>query len=175
MKNATVILITILVLGVGIFISCTNPFAPSLSENAAGEAILGDQSTVEGLFKNFRYSYIFKDTLIYGKLLANDFTFIYYDTESGTGTPPKSWGREEDMLTTYRLFNAAQNLELVWNDVIIAEGDSLEKSITRGFTLTVTFNPNDQINVFGWADFRLERGAGADPWLITEWKDKLNY
>ena len=44
---------------------CTNPFAPSLAEQAPDTPILGDQRTVEGVFQNFRYSYLFRDTLVY--------------------------------------------------------------------------------------------------------------
>jgi hypothetical protein len=37
---------------------------------------------------------------------------------------------------------AAQQLDLVWNDVVIAGGDSLAQTISRGIILTITFNPS---------------------------------
>ena len=150
---------------------CTNPFAPKLAEDGDTGNVLTDQTTIDGLFQNFRYSYIFRDTVIYGNLLHEDFTFVFknYDKDEIT----ESWGREEDMLSTNKLFNAAQNLDLIWNEVIISVGDSLRKEIDRGFSLTVVFNTNDMISVEGKAKFVLQRTEADDPWKIIKWIDDI--
>lgn len=154
--------------------SCTNPFAPKLADSAGNIPILSDQKSVDGVFQNFRYSYIFKDTLVYGKLLADDFTFVYRNYDMGIDN---SWGRQEDMLTTYGLFQATQNLDLIWNDVVVSvfQEDSLIADISRGFTLAIVFSPTDIIRVQGRANFRLNRKALDDIWKIQIWRDESNY
>jgi len=152
---------------------CLNPFAPRFDETGGPSgSILGDQKTVEGVFQNFRYSYTFRDTTIYSQLLAPDFVFVYRDFERGLDV---SWGRDEDMRTTHGLFLNVQNLDLVWNNIISFAGDSLKSSVTRGFNLTVTFNPNFIERVDGYANLTLERRGMGDIWKITRWRDESNF
>ena len=152
---------------------CLNPFAPGFDENAGvANSILGDQKTVEGVFQNFRYSYSFRDTTIYSQLLDRNFVFVYRDFDRGFDVP---WGREEDMRTTYGLFQNVHNLDLVWNNIISFSGDSLKSNITRGFNLTVTFNPNDITRIDGYANLTLERKNLADIWKISRWRDESNF
>lgn len=152
--------------------SCTNPFAPALANDSQAAEVLGDQRTVAGLFQNFRYSYVFKDTLTYGRLLDRTFSFVYRNYDKGIDV---TWGRDEDMLATHGLFNAAQQLDLVWNDVVITEGDSLAQTISRGFNLTITFNPSDIIRAQGRVNLRIERPTTGDVWKIVRWRDESNY
>ena len=153
--------------------SCNNPFAPRLVEDGSGSSILGDQKEVEGVFQNFRYAYIFKDSVVYGNLLHNDFTFVYRDYERGVDV---SWGRDEDMISTYGLFQGTQNLDLIWNDIIVLEvGSSVEKDITRSFNLTIMFSSSDIIRVQGRATFRLKRDSSNEIWKIIQWRDESNY
>lgn len=152
--------------------SCINPFAPSLDESNSNSDIIGDQKTVEGLFQNFRYAYVFKDTLVYGNLLADDFTFIYWNYDQGTN---QTWGREEDMRSTAGLFQAAQNLDLIWNEVVISIGDTLIKDISRGFILNIIFNPADVIRLQGRVNLRIKRNTADDDWKIIIWRDESNY
>ncbi len=171
--NSVFILLT-LIASFAIFIvqSCTNPFAPALFDGKTDDEVLGDQRTIDGLFKNFRYSYILKDTLVYGNMLNDDFTFIYRDYDQGVD---KSWGRNEDMIATNGLFNGSQSLDLIWNEVLVSIGDSVLKDISRGFTLTVVFNPSDQIRVQGRASFRLVRESDRHEWKILQWRDESNF
>ncbi len=155
-----------------LMLSCTNPFAPKLSDKLPTITGLGDQHTVEGIFQNFKYAYQFKDTLTYGQLLAPDFTFTYRDYDKGIDN---SWGRDQDMLTTAGLFQAAQRLEIVWNEVVTSIGDSVVKDISRGFNLTITFSPTDVLRLNGRVDLRLRRQSANDVWKIVRWRDESNY
>lgn len=166
-RLAIVVCLGILALG-----GCTNPFAPAEARLASDAPILGDQRTVDGVFKNFRFAYVFRDTLTYGRLLDRGFTFVYRDYDRSIDV---TWGRDEDMLATAGLFNAAQQLDLVWNDVVIADGDSLVQSISRGFNLTITFSPTDIIRAQGRVNLRLERPVATDPWKIVRWRDESNF
>ena len=129
-------IIVLLVLAFICVYSCTNPFAPKLATGS--HDILTDQKSIDGVFENFRYAYIFKDTLVYGKLLADNFTFTYHNYDKNVDV---TWGRSEDMMTTLGLFNAAQSVNLIWNQVVLAIGDSSRINITRGFTLNIVFDP----------------------------------
>ncbi len=170
MKHVILLLSTLFLFCV--VISCVNPFAPRLVTSLSSSSLLGDQQTAEGVFQNFRYAYSFKDTLAYGQLLAQDFTFVYRNYERNVDV---SWGRDEDMLSTNGLFQSAQQLDLVWNEVITNVGDSLVSDVSRGFNLTITFNPNDVIRVDGRVNLRLVREHSQDVWKIRRWRDESNF
>lgn len=156
------------------FVACDNPFAPKLNKDGfIGNNVLGDQTTIEGLFQNFRYAYLIKDTVIYSNLLDPEFTFEYYDYDKNVNI---TWGREEEMLTTYRLFQASDNLEIIWNEAIIPGGgnDTL-KVISRGFTLNVTLSPTDMISTYGRVNLRIIKRPPDYIWKILKWKDESVY
>ncbi len=152
---------------------CDNPFAPALDTSLDDtQSILGDQRTVDGVFQNFKQSYAFRDSTIYGQLLAPNFIFVYRDYDKGVDV---FWGRDDDIRTTYGLFQNVQRLDLVWNTIIAANGDSLKQSVTRNFNLTVTFSPSDIVRVDGYVNLTMERNQPSDVWLITRWRDESNF
>ena len=151
--------------------SCFNPFAPKIDTSNTNQNILSDQKTIEGVFQNFKYSYTFKDTAIYGGLLEDNFVFTYFDYDLGAEV---SWDRPTDMKTTNGLFTNTQSLNLIWNNIVFQEGDSLFVDVKRGFNLTITFNPNDIINFYGFVDLTLTRPTASDVWRILRWKDLTN-
>ncbi|QQS34665.1 MAG: hypothetical protein IPM56_10360 [Ignavibacteriales bacterium] len=152
---------------------CTNPFAPKFDENSSdNNSILTDLKTVEGVFQNFQYAYTFKDTAIYGELISPDFIFTYRDYDAGFDV---SWGRDEEMKTTYGLFNNAQRLNLIWNNVVISSQDSATANIVRSFNLTVTFNPTDVIRLDGRVNLLLVKNSSTEKWAIVRWVDESNF
>lgn len=155
----------------GVTSSCFNPFAPRFTAQSSG-SLLGDQRTLDGVFQNFRYAYIFKDTLTYGQLLAPNFVFIYRNYDRNIDA---TWGRDEEMFSTNGLFRTSQALDLVWNEIIFSSGDSLSMTIQRGFNLTVTFNANDVIRLDGRVNLNLIRTKSSDVWLIQRWRDESNF
>jgi hypothetical protein len=144
-----------------LFISCFNPFSPKIDNTTSNENIITDQKTVEGVFQNFKYSYTFKDTTIYGQLLTEDFVFTYFDYDLGVDV---SWDRATDMKTTEGLFSNAQDLKLVWNNIVFQEGDSLLIDVKRSFNLSIRFNPNDVVSFFGFVDMTSYALAADDKW-----------
>ena len=165
------ILFVILFLSV-LAVSCINPFATKYEESLQEKSVLADQKNISGVFDNFRYAYIFKDTIVYGKLLSPDFVFVYRNYEQGIDV---SWGREEDMMTTYGLFQAAQSLDLIWNEVIISQGETNLQDISRGFSLTIVFSTSDIVRLQGRVNLRIRRNSEADIWQIIRWRDESNY
>jgi hypothetical protein len=157
-----------------LFTTC-NPFAPGLDESLdEGNSILGDPSTIDGVFQNMKYAYTFRDTTIYGQLLNSEFAFIYRDYDRGVEV---TWGRDEEMQTTRGLFQNVQRLDLVWNNIVGLSTDSLstQASVSRNFNLTVTFNPSDIIRVDGYATLGLARSSAQKPWQIVRWRDESNF
>ena len=152
---------------------CKNPFAPAFDEtNGSASSVISDQKTTDGVFQNFQYAYAVKDTSIYGNLLTGDFTFIYRDYDQGYDV---SWGRDEDMKTTYGLFENAQQLDLIWNNIVLSVEDSLSANIVRSFNLTITFNPTDVIRLDGRVNLLLNRNSVDSKWQITKWIDESNF
>lgn len=147
-------------------LSC-NPFAPGLD---TGEARL-PLATIEDVFREFRNAYTFRDTVVYSPLIAPDFTFIYRDYENGVDV---TWGRDQEMLATYGLFQNVQNIMLTWNNVITEEGASENDStIRRSFNLTVTFNPSSIEYVTGYAYMQFRREGSQ--WRIVRWRDESSF
>lgn len=151
-------------------VSCNNPFAPGLANNIGNTPVLSDQTSIHGVFDNFRYAYIFRDTVVYGHLLDDDFTFVYRNYDQGA--TDITWGRDEDMRTTSGLFQAARNIDLTWNDTLMVIGDSLLCDVTTGFTLSIEFSALDNVNLHGRANFRLKRQKITNPWKIAIWRDE---
>jgi hypothetical protein len=149
---------------------CLNPFAPRLDTSLADKST--DLRKTEGVFQQFQKSYSIRDTTLYGELLDASFTFVYRDYEQGIDV---SWGRDEELRTTYGLFMTAQRLDLIWNSEISHTETDTSANIVRGFNLTVTFNPNDIERVDGYANLTLDRARSTDPWRIIRWRDESNF
>jgi hypothetical protein len=162
-----------ILLSSSLVISC-NPFAPGLDSGMTTTSILGDPTTIDGIFQNIKYAYSFRDTTIYGQLINPDFTFSYRDYDKGVDV---TWGRDEEMRTTLGLFQNVERLDLVWNNIVTLSSDSTNTSamITRNFNLTVSFNPSDIVRVDGYANFSFVRSQPQDPWRISRWRDESNF
>jgi hypothetical protein len=154
------------------FVSCENIFAPKLAmQEMATGGILSDQTTIDGLFQNFVYAYTFKDTTVYTKLIAPDFTFAYTDFDKGVVV---AWGRDDEMRSTYNMFQLVNRLTLNWNTIYSSSQDSLHATVERAYTLEVAFNPAEIEDVNGTAQFELERASSSSPWQIVLWRDITN-
>lgn len=107
-------------------------------------------------------------------MLTGDFSFIYRDYDQGFDV---SWGRDEDIKTTYGLFENAQQLDLIWNNIVLSVVDTLNGSanIVRGFNLTITFNPTDVIRLDGRVNLLLNRDSVDSKWHISKWIDESNF
>lgn len=157
---------------IALFITACNPFAPSKYDGENSNTVLGNQRTVDGVFQNWRYAYIFADTSVYSNLLSDNFTFIYRNYELGI---ENSWGKEIDLRTTKTLFDSTESIDLLWNEIIFEIGDSLSKNILRSFNLQLVFHADDITRINGRANIQLERKDPKDEWKIVQWRDESNY
>ncbi len=151
-------------------VSCINPFAPELDSELSDEKnLIQDRKTIDGVFANFQYAYNFKDTTIYGELLAEDYSFLYRDYELSADV---SWGRDEEMKVTNGLFQNSQRLDLVWNNILLMSSDST--NVVRSFNLTITFNPTDVVYIDGRVNLDLQKDID-NKWQILKWVDESNF
>ncbi|MFI5250828.1 MAG: hypothetical protein ACHQQQ_00225 [Bacteroidota bacterium] len=150
---------------------CINPFAPKLDLTPASEAC-ADLTSIENVLCTFRNAYTFKDTTLYGSIIANNFSFSYRDYDRGVDV---TWGRNDEMRTSYALFQFAQSLTLIWNNEISSSGNDTSYSSIRGFNLTVTFSPNDITQIDGYANLTFYRATKNDGWKIIQWRDESNF
>ena len=150
-------------------VGCVNPFAPKLDDDLNNEGtLLSDLSDVQGVFQNFQYAYTFKDTTIYGGLLAPEFIFSYRDYNLGVDV---SWDRDIELKVTHELFKNTQRLDLIWNNIVSMTSDSTR--IIRSFNLTITFNPTDIIFIDGRVNLSLKKTDNK--WQIIHWLDESNF
>lgn len=157
---------------------CDNPFAPNLDYNhGSSTSGIADLTYVDGVFTNIAYAYTFKDTVIYGQTLNQDFTFTYRDYDLGYDV---SWGRQEEMRITQNMFQNSEQLSLVWNKIISVTVDSLTKDTTqmiRGFNLSVIFNPSDVVRIDGRVNltFQVDSSGSKKKYSILKWNDESNF
>ncbi len=149
---------------------CINPFAPGRDDSPAEPAC--DPHTIEGAFRCFQAAYTFRDTTVYGQLIDPEFIFVYRDYDQGIDV---TWGRDDEMRTTYGLFENTQKLDLVWNNIVSTSAESTQVNVVRGFNLTLVFNPADIERVDGYANLTFQRDRPTDPWKIVHWRDESNY
>jgi hypothetical protein len=156
-----------------LFASCKNPFAPDINYTPiSSNTAVSDLKDPDGVFQNLLYAYTFKDTLIYGGLLHPNFSFTYRDYDLGYDV---SWGRAEEIRITHGLFTNAERLDLIWNNILVRNQDSVQTSIVRSFNLTITFNPSDVVRVDGRVNLQLVKDAATKRWQILNWVDESNY
>jgi len=158
-----------------LFLSCQNPFAPKLATTQiAPIGFFADQKSIDGVFQNFVYAYTLRDTNVYSRLIGSGFTFVYRDYGN---SPPidVAWGRDMEMRSTSLMFQLVNRLTLIWSDTYPVDSTDVHAVITRGFSLTVTFNPADIEDISGKAYFVLDRASSSDPWKISMWRDQSNF
>jgi hypothetical protein len=152
-------------------IQCINPFAPRLDTDLNATSC-ADLNILDNMFCAFRNAYAFKDTTLYGTLLDPQFTFSYRDYDLGVDV---TWGRDDEMRSTYGLFQSVQSLSLIWNNVISADTGNLKRTVVRGFNLTVTFNPGDIERIDGYANLTFVRNDLQEDWRLYYWRDESNF
>lgn len=164
------VVLSLILVSVLLASGCLNPFAPGLEETPAQSAC--DPLTIDGVFQCFQAAYTFRDTTLYGQLIDGEFVFVYRDYDLGIDV---TWGRDDEMRTTYGLFRNAQKLDLIWNNIVNTSAESTRVTVVRGFNLTVVFNPSNVERVDGYANFVFSRVNTADPWKIVRWRDESNF
>lgn len=167
------IILKALVLSVAglVIFRCFNPFAPKLEDAGNQNLIITEQKTPEEVLQNFKYAYVFKDSVLYSDLLDSSFVFIYFDPNEGSSGRFVSWGRDIDLRTTGRFFRNFDVIDLIWNSTIysIDEGNRAESS--ESFNLSLV-KESETVNITGNAIFVFRKSEYDDKWRIVQWKDE---
>ena len=168
----------VLLAGIGLVLAvpACNPFAPGLDEVSADQnALLGNPATVRGFFDRFRASYQLRDSTLYGQLLAPRFRFTYRDFAANVD---RSWTRDVDANTTYRLFRAARSINLQWTQYL-PSSDTLSAdtlaAVERSFLLTIEQRDNERFSGSGTARLVLVRKNRTQPWRMRSWYDRSEF
>ncbi len=150
--------------------SC-NPFAPALEEGDPFADLLGDPTTVDGFFTNFRFAYELRDVSLYEPLLDSAFVFVYRDFDAQVD---RQWGFAEDLAITGRLFRSAAFIELKWNQIIARDvTDGARRArVIRSFNLTVGIDGADVFRGDGNVNFLLTRPDSISAWRLVRWRDE---
>ena len=165
-----------LILFSGVIFAC-NPFAPGLTESGSSHDEITAQRTPRDVLTNFRYAYVYKDSLVYSDILDSAFQFI--SKNYGTSPPTNiNWGRDIDILTTARLFRHFDLLELEWGSNLLrglhaARDDSSTSEIKITFQLTLD-GGRDIPTIKGEALFNFARNSDGI-WKITRWEDLSSF
>ncbi len=159
------------VLTLQILFSGCNPFAPSLEEGNPFGDLLGDATTIEGFFTNFRNAYELRDLSLYEPLLDSSFTFLWRDFNSQVD---REWGFAQDLESTRRLFSNSSLIRLQWNQIITQDELTplIRSRVVRSFNLTVTLEQGDVFRTDGNVNFLLVRADSAGAWRLSRWRDE---
>ena len=152
-------------------VAACNPFAPALEEGNPFGDLLGDATTIEGFFTNFRNAYELRDLSLYEPLLDSSFTFLWRDFDAQVD---REWGFSQDLETTRRLFQNAGLINLQWNQIIANDEliPMLQTRVVRSFNLTVTLELGDVFRTDGNVNFLLIRPDTAAVWRLKRWRDE---
>jgi len=165
-------------------VSCSNIFAPKLGEISGDtDLVITDQSTPEDVLTNFRYAYVFHDSLVYSRIIDSSFVFTYYDPDAGGSGRYESWGRNPELKTTASLFRIFDNINLIWNSTVdstyrlqVSADSSIDTTraaanyaiISKSFELSL----DQDISITGNAVFHMRKSSGDEKWRITHWIDE---
>ncbi|MCK5146087.1 hypothetical protein KAR48_04985 [bacterium] len=150
---------------------CFNPFAPELNNELEGEElIITEQATPEEVLQNFKVAYTFRDSILYSNCIDTGFMFIYFDPEASSSGHEESWGRDDDLRTTGRLFRNFDIIDLLWNATLYAWTRNDEGEICRGFQLHLS-GPSSDYKIRGRAVFSFRKSPDGT-WRIIQWEDQ---
>ncbi|MEO0470123.1 MAG: hypothetical protein AAF206_10920 [Bacteroidota bacterium] len=160
-------------LSMGVSFNSCNPFAPGYDpDGLASIDLLGDPTNVDGFFRLFQNAYELRDTVLYGRLFASDFTFSYYDADLGQDIV---WDRDTELTTTYNMFQAVIQINLDWNYYTQLDTTDVEGVVVRNFNLTIAESENSVFSGTGRAKLRLRRNRPGEAWQAYSWFDDSDF
>jgi len=171
MKEPIKKIFVILIVAITCGLSCLNPFAPQLVDSDNNDLIITEQKTPDEVLHNFKYAYVFKDSVLYSDLLDSSFVFIYFDPNLESSGRFVSWGRDIDLKTTGRLFRNFDVIDLIWNSTIYSFNEEKRAEYSKSFNLSLIKN-NETINITGNAIFVFKKSEYDEKWRIIQWKDE---
>ena len=157
----------------GLFSTCINPFAPQLDTSSEMAFVLTEQKTPDDALDNFKYAYTTKDSFVYADVLDSAFIFQFSDPEDNVSNRIITWGRNDDLKSTGKLFRSFTTIDLNWgkNNLWELNEDSYAER-TRTFKLHLS-GPAGDFLVNGAAVFAFRKSPYDLKWRISRWQDGL--
>jgi hypothetical protein len=153
-----------------------NPFAPALDDAVSDpNKLLGNPVTVRGFFDRFRSSYQLRDSTLYGQLLDRRFTFTFHDFVANVD---RTWNRDVEISTTYKLFRAARSANLQWTQYLPTSDTAFSDTLVyveRSFSLSIEQRDNENFTGAGSARLVLVRKNRDAPWRMRSWYDRSEF
>jgi hypothetical protein len=166
MRSLRTNIIRVLIFSAAVIAVSCNIFSPEYDkfDNLPSPS---DNKTIEGLMKNFVYSYAFKDSFLYSEILDPDFIFEY-DNQGVY----ESWGRDEDVRITSRLFRSFKKIDLVFNTVFPQNTAGSDTTVYSSFRIGF-YSENDVISLTGFSKFVFKKYSedGVNSYKIHYWGD----
>ncbi|MFQ5708360.1 MAG: hypothetical protein ACE5HO_12965 [bacterium] len=171
LKKQNCFIVLVVALGASLHWSCFNPFAPELDKTADTSNVITEQKTPEEVLQNFRYAYVFQDSLLYSDVLDKSFIFEYFDPNLEPSGGFLTWGRDVDLMTTGQLFRSFEVIDLIWLNTIFQVRQNNQEKIFIRFNLNL-FGPEFNFILTGTAIFTFAKNEEDGKWRIVRWKDE---
>lgn len=155
-------------------LAACNPFAPALEEGDPFGDLLGDPTTIDGYFTNFKNAYELRDLSLYEPLLDSSFTFVYHDFDAQV---EREWGFAQELSSTRGLFQNASLIRLRWNQILSIDiSDAGRRGrVVRSFNLTIGLETGEVFRGDGNVNFLLVRPDSTAPWKLQRWRDESEF
>lgn len=125
-----------------------------------------NNKTIDGLMRNFVYSYTFKDSFLYEEILDDEFVF-QYENEGVFG----SWTKEEDVRITKRMFRSFNKIDLVFNTDFPHTTSMQDTTVFTSFRISF-YSGDEVISLTGYSKFIFQKYTGdQDTYKIIFWED----
>ena len=170
--------------------ACHNIFAPELGDTGKQGMLYHTVMTQPShVLANFRYAYIYRDSLVYSMLIDSNFVFVYYEPDDeGGGGHYESWPRDVELRVTGGLFRAFRPIDLIWNSTLDSsfsymKGDTIMKTEKAWFdsanyaemVKSFQLNLGDNLVIIGSAIFNFIKNPWDGQWRIVRWRDESSF
>lgn len=164
--------------------SCQNPFSPSWI--GPGKVVpIARQTDPDSVLYNLKYSYEYRDSLVYENCLHKDFIFFYKDQAEDQLVEVEFQvtrdGRGGDIYRTNRLFEVFEDIQLgLWHvEYLDPAVDAIADEEYEGRKVTFHLSLYDtdgdynyqSLQATGYAEFRFKKSEDGW-WRIIRWYDR---
>ncbi|MFH1335547.1 MAG: hypothetical protein ABII96_03435 [Candidatus Zixiibacteriota bacterium] len=181
-KRTNIINLCILLSAICIlFLSCFNPFSPSVIGPGALKPI-APQVDPDSVLYNFKYAYENRDSVVYENCLDPEFLFLYKDQDQYTNieeeiSVPRD-GISGDIYRTKFLFRVFEDIHLdTWKTTAAydtsVDGETWKVRRVEFHLLLQDMNGEYQsLGAYGYADFLFRQSNKDNFWRIVRWVDR---
>ncbi len=113
-----------------------------------------------------------RDTTLYVRLFAPNFTFAYYDPELGQEI---QWDRATELQSSFNLFQEVLQINLDWNFYVQLDSTDSTALVVRNFNLSIQTEDEQTFSGSGRARFELRKPSPDAAWQTIYWFDDSDF